>query len=759
MSFESLFISPEDILCPGSDEEETSEEYRDKRRRVESLAMQYLNGRGLFIMSASLRGPLEEGWVNPWADRKSYGRTRVKAATQVAETAKRTVQDSAQHEHSKLGSSMADHNSPLLNSPTKRPKMLKTPHAMQAGNSKDLIGFNDHAHITPRSIEEVGPISHDQCDFRNWNSEELAQAKEKPQNHPRGWLKSDNALLSKQPRRKSKSPTPSPAPRTLEPDRNVVPEKTYDIGFTPVNKHPRTLELDDHLINSKLISFNSKTNDIELEPKHLSKISVHGADLPETGKLTRQNHYAAKPIYKESLDQVIKHEKPFEAVKSEKEDAPSIDQISPTPTTRQSVIKAHGQPPAKNPIERNTVRKKPKPRKPFLQALPPSTYLPEFEYRFAAKPAMSSSTERLSLTGSPEAIKKNPEPKFVKTVSFDKSLANKEPVSQISSPEKPVSSLFPRRKSSSDEMLSQENIGGASKNLTNISSSENPPAEYDAQPEAQMISAEPVGLAPSGLSTNLLETDKLQSLEEGDSYALLSTQAAIFKAQQSFQNDLVSKLQWQSLTKKVDSLPELKKTTQSISTPRTDLPKRHTNEAKIPTPSSDDEEPISTQAMVNAISPFAFSTVKKKKQTSFALASAPPQSPPSPTTKFPVGSASVPASPSSSPLASHNHFMPPPVPFSRSHSKPSSSAVSLPSFSIAPNGTLSEIYQQDGQQAVDPESWQLDDAIEEAQKFLGTWDVEAEARKLAQTSNSANSSDITKPRHKWGVSSSGVLGR
>lgn len=155
---------------------------------------------------------------------------------------------------------------------------------------------------------------------------------------------------------------------------------------------------------------------------------------------------------------------------------------------------------------------------------------------------------------------------------------------------------------------------------------------------------------------------------------------------------------------------------------------------KPPSPPNDAEQ-MSTQAMMDAISPFTVSTVKKKKRTSFARSPTSLQDPISPI-GFPQRFTSVSTSPS--PFSTPPPNIPPSIP----HSKPSSS-LSLASFSIAPNGTLTEVYQQDGQQPqapyFEPENWDLDGAIEEAGTFLGSWDVEAEARKEGEASRSLGS--------------------
>ncbi|KAI1128210.1 hypothetical protein F5Y10DRAFT_241106 [Nemania abortiva] len=60
--------SPNDIICPGSDEETDDATRAAKRRRYEKHGHRYLQGRPVRILSASLRGPFSKasGWQNPW---------------------------------------------------------------------------------------------------------------------------------------------------------------------------------------------------------------------------------------------------------------------------------------------------------------------------------------------------------------------------------------------------------------------------------------------------------------------------------------------------------------------------------------------------------------------------------------------------------------------------------------------------------------------------------------------------------------------
>ncbi|KAH7346552.1 hypothetical protein BKA65DRAFT_279266 [Rhexocercosporidium sp. MPI-PUGE-AT-0058] len=56
----------EDIVCLGSDTEEAAEEIAKKHRRYEVEAQRCNKGQLPILQSASLKGPFETGWVNPW---------------------------------------------------------------------------------------------------------------------------------------------------------------------------------------------------------------------------------------------------------------------------------------------------------------------------------------------------------------------------------------------------------------------------------------------------------------------------------------------------------------------------------------------------------------------------------------------------------------------------------------------------------------------------------------------------------------------
>ncbi|KAH6713783.1 hypothetical protein BKA61DRAFT_735372 [Leptodontidium sp. MPI-SDFR-AT-0119] len=59
----------EEIVCLGSDAEETTGEIAKKHQRYEAEARRCAKGYLPVLQSASLRGPFETGWVNPWRSR------------------------------------------------------------------------------------------------------------------------------------------------------------------------------------------------------------------------------------------------------------------------------------------------------------------------------------------------------------------------------------------------------------------------------------------------------------------------------------------------------------------------------------------------------------------------------------------------------------------------------------------------------------------------------------------------------------------
>ncbi|KAJ5488600.1 hypothetical protein N7539_003490 [Penicillium diatomitis] len=97
-SLETCEPSADDVIggdLPASDDELNHSERAAKYQRIEKLAESYLHGRPLFILSASLKGPFDRSWTNPWKkDRRSIGNRKAdKGGTSSRATAGPVVQE------------------------------------------------------------------------------------------------------------------------------------------------------------------------------------------------------------------------------------------------------------------------------------------------------------------------------------------------------------------------------------------------------------------------------------------------------------------------------------------------------------------------------------------------------------------------------------------------------------------------------------------------------------------------------------------
>ncbi|KAK3175384.1 hypothetical protein Dsin_033176 [Dipteronia sinensis] len=71
-----------------------AEQRAAKRRRIEACATAYLRGESLYIMTAQLKGPFEDGWRNPWARKRKHTTSKPieeGVSVEIPETAKKVL--------------------------------------------------------------------------------------------------------------------------------------------------------------------------------------------------------------------------------------------------------------------------------------------------------------------------------------------------------------------------------------------------------------------------------------------------------------------------------------------------------------------------------------------------------------------------------------------------------------------------------------------------------------------------------------------
>ncbi|KAH4047245.1 hypothetical protein HBI56_142930 [Parastagonospora nodorum] len=74
LDHDDFYLDPADMIEDIPHEYRNSQEQAAKRKRVEKIAAQYIKGRLPTILTASLRGPFNDGWKNPWAKEKKAKR-------------------------------------------------------------------------------------------------------------------------------------------------------------------------------------------------------------------------------------------------------------------------------------------------------------------------------------------------------------------------------------------------------------------------------------------------------------------------------------------------------------------------------------------------------------------------------------------------------------------------------------------------------------------------------------------------------------
>lgn len=91
IDLEDIYPGPDEIIQDASDEHHDPELRAAKRRRIETIATQYLRGRNPIIMTASLKGPFGKGWKNPWTS------VSQKETTAPVRTARLSRKDTSRH--------------------------------------------------------------------------------------------------------------------------------------------------------------------------------------------------------------------------------------------------------------------------------------------------------------------------------------------------------------------------------------------------------------------------------------------------------------------------------------------------------------------------------------------------------------------------------------------------------------------------------------------------------------------------------------
>ncbi|MCJ1482548.1 hypothetical protein MMC06_002714, partial [Schaereria dolodes] len=790
LHYEPLTPDPEDIIYPISEDEESPEAHRAKRQRIEKLGQQYLEGRPLLILSARLRGPFHTGWINPWIKKRRAQRSidgafrRQKQGPSQSETVAHSVINDIPSVERIAPSTVRKARKPLNILDDSLVTSPKAPDPFRATREGRRLEQNSiHG-----EFDKVNPAAFSSNRRAQTGTEgtgvpeiggSVANVSEKKE---KGWLKSDKEFLKPRSKIRSKSPTPTPNAPSLE---NVGSESLSTLrrasyrsdktqrgkplkhtnSFTPINR----------AIDIAQVSEASKQKQQSIKHAIPQSFAEYGPAISPTGPYemssilgpsTRKNDFSIKEFSQE-LDIPAKSADAYLKVRqsTSPKNWKELRQPDSSKSPQLPLILSHDLP---SNIRYPTLPVKlSRMRTLSPHALPPSTVVPEFQYHRSVREPMTAAQHCSPVTERFEAAKAQAvEVQAARrrlsftnsgTVKFGSRTASMESSKSPSAGSEAKLSL-PRAAQPSDTKVSLSQPAVVSQFRQHSNSTPKVGGTTIASgtrsdillPETQIV-PEQAGQnfqLLSGPSTNMLETDK-QSLvyfsTEGDSDIHLSTQAAMVKAQKSFQMDLLSPGNSHSepssigLSLKKDTIAQL---TRPAITPFRIFHGPYDSAMALVT-TNNDEELVSTQAMVDALTPFAITTDKKpasKKKASFAPSPTNGKGPFSPAdANSAYGKLGLDMETSPDDFDSEMRPLKPvrgPILSGRSI-KSSDSYPTMPSTSLstAPFGAASEGYQQDGQ--VPQSSWNLNAAIDDAGSFLGNWDVEHEIRRGSISAPSA----------------------
>ncbi|KAL8872546.1 MAG: hypothetical protein Q9174_001838 [Haloplaca sp. 1 TL-2023] len=687
LHFEPLRPDPDDVLCPGSDAEETPEAHKAKRRRVEDAGKQYLNGIPLYISSARLRGPFE-GFANTISAGGKGGqgqrvKTSQRQSSRISAPQPHPLVPISSDKSSRRSADDASSCPPRTVRRVQIPIKGQAPVPIQNGLVRDGVrpaGYRSRAEQEP---------------YRD-------------QHHD--WLKSRNLLSRVNATSRPTTPTPVARPR----QQKRLPDQTYGIDPEDIDRQPATAVKVPAGIRPPARTVTELAFD-EMSPK------------------LKEAHMTVKKLSREAAERALYswHSR-HDAKKSSDSDG-SVVREGAGAGEHGYVEQIKTSAMALMPVETYVGPSLTSPR-----TAPPSTYLPEFEYR--SKKA-TKSPERTSFREDLEAAKKKARMEQKWRLSFTASGGVRDRGHRTSRGSRnPRSSRSAQSSKNSKNEPMDRSRAKAEKSSDNTDTS---CTQLDRLQEAEGQQAPALNKTPSGPSTELLETDKLSkfpSTDEGDSYLGLSTQGALLKAQRSFHENPLSPVSNPGSEEAFlhDRCGEGKHT---IVPNQTRLQDPHqlqdALEPKLATPEPD-EGPMSTQAMIDALSPFVVTTVKKTGASDDRSERTPSMSRSSsivsPTLQgFRTKSLSMSTTPSHSAAPPAEKPQAPP-------SAPSKAESPLTSFSFGAIGT--DAFQHDGQQSQDYAmgDLDLDAAIEDAGSFLGDWNIEREVRNLGRSTAGSGTS-------------------
>ncbi|KAF3049809.1 hypothetical protein E8E11_001962 [Didymella keratinophila] len=156
LDFDASPVYPSDLVEDRPAEHHDAQDDSAKRRRVETIALQYLKGTAPLILTARLKGPFKE-WQNPWADKHKDGPDRASNNAVRKAQAQRKTRSKAQQVSSPEASRAVGHTEEQLDS---RSELEPLPATAPIPDDEDHSGGTEFFSVdTEQFIANNSPIN------------------------------------------------------------------------------------------------------------------------------------------------------------------------------------------------------------------------------------------------------------------------------------------------------------------------------------------------------------------------------------------------------------------------------------------------------------------------------------------------------------------------------------------------------------------------------------------------------------------------
>jgi hypothetical protein len=561
LHFEPLCPSPSDILLEESESDTDEESRAANRRRIEQIGEAYLAGEHPFILTASLRGPFGPSWKNPWRRKRDEIPNTTQKVPAVVPISSKQVNRTPQYDGPHTSSPVA-----VLNDPPEQ------------------FAFFDPAN----NLMSSRP-----------GAEHTSQSE-------KYWLRRDDLYLRQQPDQKHRTPSPTPMSRPLSAKglrsphaTSISPRSLKPVVYSPPEPSTAPPQSPSKL-NSTVRAFLSppKRPVSVSEPEKIDIVIDGTQSTPNTTNngleafmqsRTRSTLQSGSSRPLESTKTIFNAASNKAIGNMKRREVPAVDLGIPRAHKRRS-----------------------------LRTVPPSTNLPAFEYRPTGAKRRKIGPLPLGLdrnAGEPSAPASKPVEfkKPTKRVSFHSSPTNPKATRKEQREIKDAlrdSEINPPATAEELKKVQRTDILRVATSITSNTGfspvSATPEVTADTGSTTHLPSAQiqPEDLLPppvENLSTEPIDSEPLllppaDEDPQEDSILQLSTQAAVARAQECFQADIITPL-------KSTSRPSALDTMHTPLEPNNPAPSKATETA----------EKQSTQALLDAMTPFNFSTAKRIK--------------------------------------------------------------------------------------------------------------------------------------------------